>query len=285
MDRRACANWVVKQPKPHELLIKVCDRSSRRSATSKAIVAAEAINSIRPMARWRPEFARSAGHNDQEPATTRWAASFRQNVRDVDKQHMLEGDRVVQADPGVLDRLIDTAEQELKARPDDIPTRESSAALMQRATRSDEERAWPAHDRESSNQFRFRDWPATSASSRPKRNVANTKRAAENARTDGDAARSKQRRAQGRVEELQLRVEAYPTDIGRMSCDGVVQGRTIRGCDSLFQEAGDPRQLTELRQASPSVSIASSGSMKRSTYRTAAVPAWWPIQAWISSTA
>lgn len=252
-------NWVVKQPKPRkELLIKVCDGFEKIGHFEKAIVAAEEAMKLDPSdgplaARVRTLAAQATmtkGGYDKMGA-----GGFRQNVRDVDKQRMLEeGDRVVQTAES-LDRLIDTAEQELKARPDDIPTREKLCRyLMQRATPDDEERAhgllMSAY--ESSNQFRFRELAGDIRIKQARRNVATTKKAAEERMTDEGRRTAFQAATRAlkdlEVEELQLRVEAYPTDVGKKNELATALFKAERFEDAIpyFQEAqSDPRFRTK----------------------------------------
>src|SRR5262249_7998442 len=147
---------------------------------------------------------------------------FRSNIRDAAKQRQLEEqDRVVQTAES-LERLVAAAEQELAQRPDDIPTREKLAKyLLQRATPEDEERAHGIfmEMHQGTRQFRVRELAGDIRLRQSRRQVAEAKRSAEE--RAGDAERLAAYRTASatfrelEVEELRLRVEAYPTDVGK----------------------------------------------------------------------
>jgi tetratricopeptide (TPR) repeat protein len=254
IGERALA-WTLKQPKPRkELLIKVCDGLEKIGVFEKAIIAAEEAMKLDPSdgplaARVRSLAARATmtkgGYDKAGPG------GFRQNVRDSDKQRMLEeSDRVVQTGES-LDRLITAAEQELKSRPDDIPTREKFCRyLMQRGTPDDEELAHATlmEAYEATNQFRFRELAGDIRIKQARRRLAEAKRAAEEKLGDAERMTAFHAAIKGlkelEVEELQLRAEAYPTDIGKKYELGTAFFRAERFEEAipLFQEAqGDPR--------------------------------------------
>jgi tetratricopeptide (TPR) repeat protein len=247
--------WTTKAAKPKkDLLVKLCDGFEKLEVFEKAIIAAEEAMKLDPSdgplaARVRTLAAKATmtkGGYDKMGA-----GGFRQNVRDSDKQRILEeADRVVQTSES-LDRLITTAEQELRARPDDIPTREKLCKfLMQRGTPDDEERAhsilMEAYG--TSNQFRFRELAGDIRIKQARRRVLETKKAAEE--RVGDQERMTTFHAATKalkdleVDELQLRVEAYPTDIGKKYELGAALFKADRYEEAIphFQEAQtDPR--------------------------------------------
>lgn len=247
--------WALKDKKPRkEMLVRVMESFEKIGVFEKAIVAAEEALKLDPSD--GPLAARVRSLAAQATMTKggydkMGAGGFRQNVRDSDKQRMLEEqDRVVQTTES-LDRLIAAAEQELAGRPEDIPTRERLCKyLVQRGAPDDEERAYSilTEAYSTSNQFRFRELAGDIRIKQARRRVAEAKKAAEE--RAGDAERMTAFHAASRtlkeleVEELKLRVEAYPTDVGKKYELGTAYFKAERYEDAIpfFQEAqGDPR--------------------------------------------
>lgn len=145
---------------------------------------------------------------------------FRANLRDADKQRLLEeSERVVKTEETV-DRLVAAAEAEFAKRPEDIPTlRQLVKRLRERGRPEDEERALKllAAAYESTKQFAFRQEYEEIQLRRAKRQLMALKRAAEANPEDETAA---QRYEKGRlqytqmeIKSLKTRVENYPTDL------------------------------------------------------------------------
>lgn len=149
------------------------------------------------------------------------AGGFRAMVRDAEQQRRLdESERLVKSE-SVLDRLIADAEADYNRRPDDIPAIKTLAQrLLERGRPEDEERAYTlylnAYQRY--NQFDLRRAAGDIRIRQAKRRAAEARLNARNAPPDSPQARAAEEAARQlldlEIEELKLRVEAYPTDLG-----------------------------------------------------------------------
>lgn len=149
------------------------------------------------------------------------AGGFRANIRDLDKQRMLEDqDRIVKTED-VVERLIAQAEEEYKAKPDEGQAIDLySKRLLERARPEDEKLAYKVlmDGFEKTKQFRFRQRAGDLRLRAAKRQLGAYRDAAEKNAADA-AAQDRYRKAQAKymemeTEEYKARVEAYPTDLG-----------------------------------------------------------------------
>lgn len=148
------------------------------------------------------------------------AGGFRANVRDADKQRMLEEqERIVKTDETV-DRLLKAAEEDYQKRPDDVhATTVYIKRLLERGRPEDEKRARIVAKEafEKTKQFRFRQTEGDILLRWAQRKLQQYKDAAEANPQDANAqAQFRQATAQFlkmEIDELKARVEAYPTDL------------------------------------------------------------------------
>jgi len=176
---------------------------------------------------------------------------FRKNLKDAEKQRLLEEQQRVVKTGETLDRLVAAAEAELAKRPDDLPTLTRLVKhLRERGAPGDEKRALEllAHAYEQSRQFRFREEADKIRLSAAKRQLSALKKAAEGQPADSEAAQRYQKGlrqfTQMEIKSLQARMEAYPTDLklkfelGRRHFDLGEHEQAV----AMFQEAkGDAK--------------------------------------------
>ncbi len=145
---------------------------------------------------------------------------FRANIKDLDKQRMLDdADRVVKTDE-TMDRLVSDAEAEFQKRPDDMPTLQKlTKRLLERGRPEDEQRAIRLlmTGFEATKQFRFRQDAGKIRLRQLKRTLLQYQERAE-AKPDDEKAQQDYADAKAKyfkieVSELSAAVEAYPTDL------------------------------------------------------------------------
>lgn len=238
-----------------DLLAKISAAFERVGSYERAVVAAEQAYKVDPTdgelsARIRM-LAAQATMAKGGYETAGQEGGFRANVRDADKQRMLEeGERIVKTEQ-TIDRLINQADQELAARPLDLPTIEKLAKLlMERGRAADEERAHAIYTKgyRETRQFRFREFAGDIRIRQKKREVADLRRMMEEAGDDDMVKRMHDQAAADllklELDEFGLRVEHYPTDLFRKFELGrrcLAAGQTERAIE-LFQEAQhDPK--------------------------------------------
>jgi tetratricopeptide (TPR) repeat protein len=152
------------------------------------------------------------------------AGGFRQNIRDADKQRMLEeSERIVKTDE-TIDRLLVAAVEEYKKRPADLPTIDKlGKLLLERGRPQDELKAHKLFMEafEATKQFRFREQAGDIRIRQSRRGVADLQQMLEKAPT-GEKERLERMLADAQtahanleLAEHQLRVDAYPTDLIR----------------------------------------------------------------------
>jgi len=148
------------------------------------------------------------------------AGGFRRNIRDADRQRQLEeGERIVKTEE-TIDRLIAEAEAEYQRRPEDLPTIQTLAKrLMERGRPEDEDRAYRMLMKayKDTKQFRMRQEAGRIRVRKARRALATYREHAEQ-RPDDAQARQNFEMAQKKfinveIEEFQLAVENYPTDL------------------------------------------------------------------------
>jgi tetratricopeptide (TPR) repeat protein len=146
---------------------------------------------------------------------------FRANVRDMDRQRLLEEqDRVSRTEESV-DRLLRAAKEAHERDPEDLGSLMHFAKLLlSRGKPEDEDLAWKLYSGayERSGQFRFREWADDIKLRALRRRVARHREQAD-ASPDDDALRQAYESARDRflaaeIEAFQLRVQHYPTAMG-----------------------------------------------------------------------
>lgn len=179
------------------------------------------------------------------------AGGFRANVRDLDKQRQLEdADRIVKTEETV-DRLIADSEEQYAKNPGDLTVVSTYVKrLRERGRPEDEETAFRLLTKafEETKQFRFRQEMGDIRLRRASRALRKHREAAEASPDNADLAeKAKQASAQYlkmEVEELKLRVESYPTDLGLKFELGKkhLESGQYEEAIALFQEAqSDPK--------------------------------------------
>lgn len=148
------------------------------------------------------------------------AGGFRANIRDSSKQRQLEeADRIVKTEDTV-ERLLATAKADHEARPDDLSALNVYIKrLLERGQPQDEETAHELLMKAfaASKQFRFRQTAGEIRVRQAKRRLTTLREAVEANPDDTIAQSILQTEAKTVVElemqELKLRIEAYPTDL------------------------------------------------------------------------
>lgn len=145
---------------------------------------------------------------------------FRKNIRDATKQRQLEEAERISKTDEVKDRLVLQAEEEYRARPEDIPTIEKyGRALRERGKNTDELKAISLYTKayKDTGQFKFRQMSGEIQVRRSRREVSRHKHAWEASPGDEGLreAFEKSRRAllELEINELELQVEKYPTEL------------------------------------------------------------------------
>lgn len=148
------------------------------------------------------------------------AGGFRANIRDFEKQRHLEEEQRVVKTAETIDRLLATAEEDYRKRPEDLPTINALAKrLKERGRPEDEERAHTILMEAFglTKQFRFRMDAGDIRLRQERRKVSEIKKQLD--ATPGDEDLRKKFRdsvrafVQLELEEFLLRSEAYPTDL------------------------------------------------------------------------
>jgi hypothetical protein len=143
---------------------------------------------------------------------------FRKNIRDAEKQKLLdEADRISKTEE-TIERLLAAAKQDYERRPDDVPAIKTYIKrLLERGTPEDEKIAYTLSMKafKALGQFAFRQQAGEIQLRAARRQLVEIRERAEASGDEKDAARL--RVAQGKFRELEIqeyaaRVEAYPTD-------------------------------------------------------------------------
>ncbi|MBL8964388.1 MAG: hypothetical protein KF787_04635 [Phycisphaeraceae bacterium] len=220
-------NCVVKDKKPRkDLLLKLKEAANKSGAYTLAVQSAEAALRLDPTD--GPLAAEIRNLSAQETMNKGGfdrageVGGFRANIKDAEKQRMLEAQDSIVKSAGTLDALIKSAEEDHTARPTDIPAAQVFIKrLMERARPDDEARALKLMDEMYSmtKQFIFREQAGDLRMRIARRKIVILKETAESRPTDAaaQAAYDKAQRdlLEYELEEFRLRVEAYPTDLGR----------------------------------------------------------------------
>jgi hypothetical protein len=217
---------IASEKKPRkELYLKMMEVFGKIGAFDKSVDAGGAALRLDPLdgklAAEVRNLAAQATMNRGGYEKTGEAGGFRENVRNMDKQRQLEeGERIVKTDE-VIDRLVRESKANYEARPDDLPTITVYIQRLKERGRPEDEKA--ARDLalktyEQSKQFRFRETFGDLRLRLASRKLAEYKQKAEENPADARAQAAFQQAtlkfAEMEIEELKLRVDAYPTDLG-----------------------------------------------------------------------
>lgn len=209
-----------------DLLMKLSDSFNKAGSFDKAVAAAEQAYRVDPsdgnLAAHIRGLAAQATMNSGGYDQPGEQGGFRRNIRNADKQQLLDdADRIGKTDETV-DRLVLAARQEVENRPGDIPSLEKLAKLlMERGRRDDEEKAYALYMKAATDfkQFRFRELAGDVRIRQARRGVSELRRMAEQAPTDEDVGRMFAQATDDfnklEADEYRLRVEAYPSDLSR----------------------------------------------------------------------
>lgn len=258
MGDRALAAVLREKRVRKDLLMKLSDSFNKVGSFDKAVTAAEQAYKVDPsdgqLGAHIRGLAAQATMNSGGYDQTGEQGGYRKNVRNAEKQQLLDdADRIGKTDE-TIDRLIGAARQEVQNRPGDIPSLEKLAKLlMERGRREDEEMAHALYTKAAVEfkQFRFRELAGDVRIRQARRGVSELRRMAEQAPGDEDVGRmfAQATADMNRLEadEYKLRVEAYPSDLSRK----LELGKRLfaindwDGAIGLLQEAqGDPKGRT-----------------------------------------
>ena len=247
---------VVASPKPRkDLLMKVMTSFQTIGAYDKAVQAAEQALKVDPtdgnLSAYIRSLAAQATMAKGGYEKSGEAGGFRRNIRDADKQRMLEDEeRIVKTDD-TIDRMLAAAKEEYSKRPQDLPTIDKLAKLLRERGRPKDENS--AHDLymkafNDTKQFRYREQAGDIRIRQARRQVEELAKMLEQAPDHADLqrmhAQNVQHHAELELEEHKLRVEAYPTDLVRKFELGkryFALGKYNEAID-IFQEAqADPK--------------------------------------------
>lgn len=204
--------------------LKLMESFARIGAFEKAAMAGEAAYKMDPsdgaLGMQVRNFAAQATMNKGGFDDAGKAGGFRANIRDFEKQRHLEEEQRVVKSADATDRLVATAEEEYRKRPEDLPTITMLAKrLKERGRPEDEERALTilTESYERTKQFRFRMDAGELRLRQERRKVSEIKRQVEESPND-ESLRARLNAAtrafvQLDLDELLLRVAAYPTDL------------------------------------------------------------------------
>jgi tetratricopeptide (TPR) repeat protein len=208
-----------------DLYLRLMENFQKIGAYDKAVEAGRAALQVDPtdgplsaqLRNMDAQATMSRGGFDQTGQT----GGFRSNIRDAEKQRMLEDqERIVKTDE-TIDRLVKAAEDDYKTRSEDPAAINVYAKrLVERGRPEDEKRAREVLKVafETTRQFRFREMDGDIRLRQAARKLAEYRDAAET-KTDDPSAQEMFRKAQVaflkiEIEEFAARVEAYPTDLG-----------------------------------------------------------------------
>jgi tetratricopeptide (TPR) repeat protein len=244
-----------------DLLLKIADSFKALDDADRAVRAAEEAVKIDPsdgeLAAYVRNLAALATMNrGGYTQTAGQEGGFRGNIRDAKKQQLLEeGDRLVKTEDTV-ERLLKAAEEDHAKRPQDLPAVEVLCKrLLERGKPTDEARAYDLYIKtfEWSKQFRFRELAGDIKIRQNQKKIRDLERMLEgspgNEMLTSMLSGAREDLLKLETEEFALRVEAYPTDIGRKFELGkrYFQLEKYDEAIGLFQES---QQDVKLRPAS-----------------------------------
>lgn len=222
-ERALGAVWKEKKPRK-DLFLKLSELFAKVNAADKAVQAAQAALQLDPtdgkLAAEVRNLSAQATMTKGGYDKTGQAGGFRANVRDAEKQrHLEEGERIVKSEE-TLDRLVAAAAEDYQKRSEDPAAINVYAQrLTERGRPEDEKRALEVLDAafKTTKQFRFRQMWGDLRLRRAARKVLKYKEEAAAGASPKAADVYKQAQTQYvqmEIEEIKLRVENYPTDLG-----------------------------------------------------------------------
>ena len=216
----------AQEKKPRkELFLKLMEVFGKVGAFDKCVEAGSAAMKLDPtdgkLAAEVRNLAAQATMNRGGYENTGQTGGFRANVRDADKQRLLEeGERIAKTDE-VLERVIREAKADYETRPDDVQAILKYLKLLRERGRPEDEktaRELAMKTYETTKQFRFREIYGELRLRLASRKLNEYKAAADkdpkNVQANATYQQARIKFAEMEIEELKLKVEAYPTDLG-----------------------------------------------------------------------
>lgn len=216
----------AQEKKPRkELFLKLMEIFGKVGAFDRSVEAGGAAMKLDPtdgkLAAEVRNLAAQATMNRGGYENTGQSGGFRANVRDADKQRLLEeGERIVKTEE-THERVIREAKADFEARPDDVAAAFKYLQRLRDRGRPEDEKAareLALKTYETSKQFRFREFYGDLRLRLASRKLNEYKTAADkdpkNAQINANYQQARIKFAEMEIEELKLKVEAYPTDLG-----------------------------------------------------------------------
>jgi len=221
---RTAFNLAVAAKPKKETFVKLLDIFAEANCFELALEAGQAAKKLDPSdgpldARLKEMMARSAitrgGFEDTSEG------GYRRNIRDIEKQTMLEGQDAITKTGDVKDRLVNDAKAAYDANPADLPAIDRYAkALLERSGKGDAVRAMSIYTEahKATGQFRYRQAAGEVGVRLMRENVRKLRNKAQ-AAPDNEELRAQveqyeQQLLAKETEELKLQVENYPTNLG-----------------------------------------------------------------------
>ncbi len=240
-----------------DLLLKIAEAFKTMEDPDRAVRAAEEAVKVDPsdgeLAAYVRNLAALATMNRGGYTQTSGSdGGFRANIRDAKKQQLLEeGDRLVKTEDTV-ERLLKAAEEDYAKRPNDLPAVEVLCKrLLERAKPTDEARAFDLYMKtfEWSKQFRFRELAGDIKMRQGHRKIRDLEKMLDaspgSEMLTNMLTSEREDLLKLEVQEFTLRVEAYPTDIGRKYelAKRLFQLNRLDDAIGLFQETQTDSKL------------------------------------------
>lgn len=220
-------NSVAKDKKPRkDLFLKLKEAASKAGIYNLAVQSAEAALRIDPtdgpLATEIRNLSAQETMNKGGFDKAGEVGGFRSNIKDADKQRLLEAQDMIVKSSDTLEALIRQAEEDLARRPTDVSAIQVMIKrLRERGRPEDEAKALKLMDESYAltKQFTFREQAGDLRLRIGNRRLTALRETAESRPSDA-TARANYDKAQRdylefELEEFKLRVDAYPTDLGR----------------------------------------------------------------------
>ncbi len=220
-------NCVMRDKKPRkDLFLKLKEATAKAGAFDLSVQCAEAALRIDPtdgpLATEIRNLSAQATMTKGGFEKSGEAGGYRANIKDADKQRMLEAQDSISKSSDVMDMLVKSADDDYAKRPTDIAVVQVLIKrLRERGKPEDEARALKLMEETYAltKQFTFREQAGDLRMILGRRRLSALRETAESRPTDA-TARANYDKAQRdylefELEEFKIRVEAYPTDLGR----------------------------------------------------------------------
>ncbi|MCG3121904.1 MAG: hypothetical protein GIKADHBN_00277 [Phycisphaerales bacterium] len=249
-------NSVVKDKKPRkDLLIKLKDAANKAGAYTLAVQSAEAALRIDPTdGELAAEIRNLSAQETMNKGGFEKAGEvggFRSNIKDAEKQRLLEAQDAIVKSADTMDTLIKAAEEDHASRPTDVAAAQVLIKrLRERGRAEDISRAIKLNEEmyALTKQFVFREQAGDLRLAVARQRKRALEELAQSRPNDAAAAanldKAQRDYLEFELEEFKLRVEAYPTDLGRKYALGEKYFNLGLMDESiaLFQESqNDPR--------------------------------------------